>query len=144
MERLHARYRPSQCCPLEHLASVQGVTIFKQFDEVFREVIYQATANVQLSKRKLIVVPVVKDVDEVSIERVDVLRSRKNVRSCTISKQATCEAAHIQPRKLLDDRCELVMVCLLREFDLPHVELANTGDFIACMNDCRCLSLCFR
>jgi len=68
---------PSEGGPLELLASVQRVTELQEADIVLRQVVDEVTGDVKLTKRELVVVPVVQDVDQISVERVDVLRRRE-------------------------------------------------------------------
>jgi hypothetical protein len=64
---------PSEGGPLELLASVQRVTELEETNIVLGQVVNEVAGNVELTKRELVMIPVVQDVDQISVERMDVL-----------------------------------------------------------------------
>src|SRR3989344_1189084 len=91
---------PSEGGPLELLASVQRVTELQEADIVLRQVVDEVTGDVKLTKRELVVVPVVQDVDQISVERVDVLRRREE------SHKLVCSAQSFEGGSLVSMRME--------------------------------------
>lgn len=86
--------------PLELLALVERLCVFQETDVVSRDGLYQVLGSGHLTKGDLEVVRIVEGVEQILVERVDVLKARKAV----------------------EDGGELVGKGLLRELDLSCVE----------------------
>lgn len=67
-------------------------------------------------------VAIVKDIDQISVKRMQIIKSGE----------------------IVDDLGELLLTCLLREFDLAHVEGPDTRNSICGMDNGRSFSLCTR
>jgi hypothetical protein len=63
----------SKCCPLELFAAVQTVSELEKTDIVFAYVVYQVLAGIDLAKGKLVVVFIIKNVEQGGEERMQVL-----------------------------------------------------------------------
>lgn len=111
----------SQTSSLEHLASVQTVTVLKESDVVLSDVVNQVTGSVNMSQCDFVMILVVDNVDKISIEGVDV----------------------VELGEVVKDFSELLMDILTAELDLSHVERSDSGDVVAGMDDSGGLSLSF-
>ena len=98
----HYGAHPTQGCPLQLFTAIERVGEFDETNVVFRNVVYEVLGYVELSQGKLVVVSVVEDVHEVSIEGMDV----------------------VQLGELGQYGGQLVVVVLLGVFYLSRVELA--------------------
>lgn len=112
---------PSESGSLEHLASVQTVTVLKESDVVLSDVVNQVTGSVDMSQCDFVMILIVDNVDKISIEGMDI----------------------VELGEVLKDFSELFMDILTAELDLSHVERSDSGDVITGMDDSWGLSLCF-
>mmetsp|Transcript_19433 Transcript_19433/g.74612 ORF Transcript_19433/g.74612 Transcript_19433/m.74612 type:complete len:651 (-) Transcript_19433:57-2009(-) len=110
---LHHRAHAAERGLLQSLASVEAVSVLEQTDVVLRQIGNVVARVVQLAQGELVVVPVVQHVHEIGVERVDL----------------------VEDREVIEDTRELVVEVLLRILDLPHVELPDSADSIALVND---------
>ena len=101
------------------LATVQGVTVLEELHVVFSNLADQVSSGVDLAKSELVVILVVEDVEEVSVERVDL----------------------VEARELFDDGGELLVEVGLCVLDFAHVELAEAVDFVALVDNGGSLAL---
>jgi hypothetical protein len=70
---LHERTHTTEGSLLELLASVERVSVLEKTHVVLAEVLDEVSASVELTESELVVILVVQNVDQVSIERVDFL-----------------------------------------------------------------------
>jgi hypothetical protein len=73
LEALHEGGHPAETGPLELLAAVEGVAELEEATVVLGNVVHVVPGRVDLAQSQLVVVLVIQDVQQVAIERVDVL-----------------------------------------------------------------------
>ena len=111
----------TQSSPLQLLALVQRSSELHHTDILLSDVITQLLGNIDLTQSQLVMISVVQDVHQISVEGVDV----------------------VHDREVIKDVLKLVMVTLLTELHLPDVKRTNTGDGIPRMDNGRGFSLSF-
>ena len=106
------RTHTTQTCSLDGFASVQTVTVLEHTYIILGKILNKMPCCVQLSKRQFVMILVVQHVDQIRVERMYL----------------------VQTRKLIDDSAQFLVDRLLRELHLTHVKLTNTCDLISGMN----------
>ena len=71
------RAHPSERRALQRLAPVQRVAVLEQLDIIAADAIDELSRDVHLAESELVMVAVVEDVDQVRVERVDVVQPRE-------------------------------------------------------------------
>mmetsp|Transcript_2002 Transcript_2002/g.3196 ORF Transcript_2002/g.3196 Transcript_2002/m.3196 type:complete len:276 (-) Transcript_2002:112-939(-) len=104
----------TQGCTLQTLATIGRVRVLDHSNHIPRDLIHQRPCRVKLTQSKLIVIPVVQRVAQISIERMDII-----------------EAGEIS-----QNGRQSLRNCLLCEFDLSHVEGPDPRNLVSRMNDC--------
>lgn len=107
------------CCVYSRVVCSVGHVLCRVRSAWHTEVVNDLPGHVELAQRELVVVFGVEHVDQVSVERVDVLQAGES----------------------LEHMRELLVEVLLRELDLAHVEAADAGDGISLVHDSRGLAL---
>ena len=107
---------------LERLAAVERVAVLEQLDVVLADAVDQLARDVQLAERELVVVAVVQHVDQVGVERVDVL----------------------EPREVGERERQFLVAGVLHVLDLAHVKLPDAHDVVPGVDDGRRLPLRLR
>jgi len=116
---LHHRAHSAQGGTLERLAAVERVSVLEKLDIVAADPVDQLLGEVELAEGELEVVAVVQHVDEVRVERMDV----------------------VQAREVGQDLSELVVVVHVRVLDLAHVKLPDADNVVAGVDHGRRLAL---
>ena len=119
---LHDGAHAAECGALERFATVQRVAVLEQLGVVAADTVDQLAGNVHLTEGQLEVVAVVQHIDQVRVERVDI----------------------VEPREVGEDLSELLAVGRVRELNLAHVELADAHNVVAGVHHRRCLALRLR
>lgn len=114
-----SKYKPSEGSSLELLAVVERLSVLDETHIILGNVVDCLASGVNLSERELVVISRVQDVDEIGIERVQLLHDGETIQ----------------------DGSEAVMALLLGELDLTSVERTNTRDLPSLADHSRGLSL---
>ena len=115
----HDGAHATQSSAFQLLAPIEGVTKLHQPDVVLGHVVNEVFGCVHLTQSQLVMVPVVQDVHEVSVERVNIVKLRK----------------------LGQNGGEFVVKRLLGELDLSGVKPTNSGYFEVLADDGRSFPL---
>ena len=116
---LHDRAHAPERRAFQLFAAVQRVAVLQQLDVVLRDLVDDVARGVELPERQLVVVLVVQHVEQVGVERVDVVHARE----------------------VVQDAAQLLVPARLRELHLAHVELADARDGVPAMHHRRRLAL---
>lgn len=73
LEPLHQGAHPSEAGALQLLAAVEGVTEFQEAAVILGDVVHMVPGRVHLTQGQLVVVFVIQNVQQISVEGVDVL-----------------------------------------------------------------------
>mmetsp|Transcript_36018 Transcript_36018/g.76805 ORF Transcript_36018/g.76805 Transcript_36018/m.76805 type:complete len:233 (-) Transcript_36018:65-763(-) len=116
---LHGSRHATQGGPLEHLALVETVGELHHLHVVLRDHVNDFLRRVHLTEGQLVVIAIVQDVAEISVEGMDV----------------------VDLREVLQDLAELFAIRSLTELNLPHVEVSNSGNLEARVDHSRGLAV---
>ena len=112
----------SECCSLEHFATVQTVSVLQQSVVILANIVDHIPTRTHVTKSQLVVILVVKHVDQVAVKWVDV----------------------IQLWKLLNDLSQFFIDSFLGKLHLSHIKSSYSPDLVAGVHNSRSFSHCFR
>jgi len=112
----------SKCRSFKQFASIKRISIFHQSNIISSNIIYDILCFVNVTQGQLIMISVVKDVHQISVEGMNIIQLWEGI----------------------DNSLKFFIYTWLHEFYFSHVKLPDSRYLESSSDLCRRFSLCFR